>query len=125
VLARSQPGDCTAFYPQDGRMPFKYYLGARSGAPPAVLPAASWSVIRPYVEDYGSLSPRQVAALPHSCARLWLVSSHEGGVGGPPTSRADHQRYLRLQAELHTAYPRVASRSFGYGGAVEVALYSR
>ena len=28
VLARAQPGDCIAFYPEDARMAFQYYVGS-------------------------------------------------------------------------------------------------
>jgi len=125
VLVRTRPRDCAAFYPQDSRMPFKYYLRGRSSAPRSVLPQAPWSEVRSYVEDYSSLSRARVAGLPSSCSRVWLISSHEGKVGGPPASSADYKRYVLLQANLRMVYPRVNSRSFGYGGAVTIALYSR
>ncbi len=124
VLTRSRPGDCTAFYPQDSRTPFKYYLGRRS-APPSVLPQVPWSLVHPYVEDYASLAGPQLSLLPSACARVWLISSHEGQVGGPPASRSDYARYLRLEAGLRREYGHAQSANFGYRGAVVVSLFAR
>ena len=60
VLAESQPGDCVAFYPLDGRMAVSYYVRERDAeatAPRPVFPTAPWNQVTPYVERYGSLSP--------------------------------------------------------------------
>ena len=64
VVTRARAGDCIAFYPRDNRMPFEYYLpaGARARAPRPVLPTLAWGRVRPYVEDYTSLSARRAHA---------------------------------------------------------------
>jgi hypothetical protein len=124
VLERAQPRDCTAFYPSDNRMPFEYYLRSPERAPRPVLPALPWGRVRPFVEDYASLSRAQVATLPTHCRRVWLVSSHEGRVGGPPVSRGNYLRYGALVAGLHAAYRRPQNASFGYHEAVTVTLFS-
>jgi mannosyltransferase len=128
VRSSSRPGDCSAFYPLDGRMAFGYYVGrwgAAARMPRAVLPAASWSSTRPYVERYAALTPAAVAEVRSTCARLWLVSSHEGQPDGPPTSRANRARYLRLRAALESSYASHFSVAFGYAAPVRVELLSR
>jgi mannosyltransferase len=129
VLARAHAGDCIAFYPLDSRMPFDYYvrrdLPASGAAPRPVLPAAPWLTVRPYVERYATLPADQIARLPATCPRLWLVSSHEGQANGPPTSRAYHARYLAFRSELVRTYGRVSVRTFGYASVITVELLER
>ncbi len=125
VITSARPGDCVAFYPRDNRQPFEYYLRTPAGAPRPVSPALPWGEVRPYVEDYGSLSAAQIVRLPASCTRVWLVSSHEGRVGGPAASQSNYLRYRRLLASLHAAYPSSRTASFGYHGAVEVTMFAR
>ncbi|MDA8290174.1 MAG: glycosyltransferase family 39 protein [Actinomycetota bacterium] len=128
VLAGSRPGDCVAFYPEDGRMAFSYYLpgpSARAAVPRAVLPAVPWSDGAPFVERYETLTSAQVASVASGCARLYLVASHEGQVGGPPVSVAHLLRYESLESELAARYARRAVYRFGYAAVVTVTLYSR
>ena len=107
-------------------MPFEYYLpaGARARAPRPVLPTLAWGRVRPYVEDYTSLSAAELTRLSADCRRMWLVSSHEGRVGGPSVSRGNYLRYLQLLAGLHAGYARSRVASFGYHGAVALTLFS-
>jgi hypothetical protein len=125
VFAHTRAGDCAAFYPLDARMPFQYYLGTSDTALTPVLPPAPWDRVRPFVEQYASLSRSQLSALPARCRRVWLVSSHEGRVGGPPVSRVNYARFLQLKAGLRAAYPSSHSTAFGYAGAIVVELFSR
>lgn len=129
VLTRTLPGDCIAFYPSDGRMAFDYYLllrrGGTAGAPRPVLPAAPWSEVRPYVEDYAALSSARLGAVQASCRRLWFVSSHQGQRNGASVSRADYGRYLSLLGTLTSAYPQHATASFGWASPVRVELFAR
>lgn len=132
VLRHSRPGDCVLFYPLDGRMAFQYYLssGAPGGhspvpAPRPVLPAAPWSQVRTYVEDYAAPSPATIARLPSSCPRLWFISTHQGRRGGSPAARADYYRYVGLRTALGAGYLEDHVRLFGYASAVRVELLGR
>ncbi len=125
VLARSNSSDCVAFYPSDGRMSFRYYLADVTTAPRPILPSAPWSSVKPYVEDYATLAPAELAALPARCPRLWLISSHEGQADGPSGSRANRRRYLRLVRELTGLYPHRKTVRFGYASPVRVELFTR
>jgi mannosyltransferase len=125
VAAHTRPSDCIAFYPLDNRQPFQYYLRDRSRAPRPILPTLPFGRVRPFVEDYRSLSPGQLAALPRRCGRVWLVASHEGKSGGPPVSRANYTRFVGLVRGLAREYPRSSSRDFGQAGIVTLTLYAR
>jgi mannosyltransferase len=137
VLDHARPSDCIAFYPADGRMAFQYYYGANivtSGLlPRPILPILRWGVVRPYVEDYATLSPRQLSSRATGCQRLWFVSSHEGQANGPAISRANRRRFIELRAELARAYGAglpaelglTDTKKFGYASAIHVELLTR
>ncbi len=123
VLAQSRPGDCIAFYPQDARMAFRYYLGtAASRAPRSILPAVGWGPVRPYVEDYRTLSTAQARRRAAGCRRMWLVSSHEGQANGPVQARANRARWLRLRATLERQFGFGPVQRFGYASTIHVTL---
>lgn len=123
VLTRAQARDCIAFYPSDGRMAFRYYIGDRS-VPRAVLPVARWEPVRPYVEDYASLSRPALATVARGCPRLWLVTSHEGQLDGPSGSRANYARYVALRSALEQAYVNHGVTSLGRAAVIRVELLS-
>ena len=129
VLASARPGDCIAFYPADGRQAFQYYIGANTlasaRAPRSVLPAAPWSEVKPYVEDYVSPSSSRTSQIEAACARLWFVSSHRGQKTGPPASRSDYLRYRALLGSLTSGYLRHETVSYGWASPVRVELFSR
>jgi mannosyltransferase len=126
VIDDSRPGDCLAFYPQDGRMAFAYYLArtphAAAALPRPLLPPAPLDQVKTYVEDYATLSPQELSSLPSACARIWLVSSHEGQPNGPAGSRANLARSRALRAALEREYPQHSAVSFGYAAPVRVEL---
>jgi mannosyltransferase len=126
VVGQSRPGDCIAFYPLDSRMPFAYYVRRQhvdlANAPRSILPTEPWTVVRPYVERYATQPAAEIARLPASCRRLWLISSHEGQANGPPTSRLYHARYDALRAALMRAYGHRATARFGYASVITVEL---
>jgi mannosyltransferase len=127
VLHTTDPGDCTVFYPADGRMAFQYYLTAqaRGGAalPRPVLPRTPWSLVRPFIEDYAVLSQSALTQLPRSCPRLWFISSHQGRRHGSPAARREYRHYVQLRAALESEYAHYAQRIFGYASAVHVELF--
>jgi mannosyltransferase len=125
VISHSKPRDCIAFYPLDNRQAFRYYLRSPQRAPQPLLPATPWRDVRPFVEDYATLTPSAVAHLPASCGRVWVVTSHEGRAGGPPASRTNYQRFAALTGGLHHLYGSVWSANFGAQGVVTLSLYSR
>jgi mannosyltransferase len=125
VVSHRHRGDCIAFYPLDNRQAFRYYLISPEAAPRPILPAVPWRWVRPFVEDYSSLSPEAVTRLPGICGRVWLVASHEGRVGGPAVSRANYRRFAALTSGLQRLYPASRSGNFGAQGVVTVTLYSR
>jgi mannosyltransferase len=126
VVSRAQPGDCIAFYPEDARNPFHYYVGtgtaASRRAPRSVLPVVGWGATKPYVEDYTTLSPATLARRSAGCRRLWLVSSHEGDPNGPAESRRHLARYFQLDALLERAFGRGRIEKFGYASVIHVQL---
>ena len=129
VLAAARPADCIAFYPADGRMAFRYYVGtgraAIARAPRPVLPGAPWGTNRVYVEDYATLSRSQLARLAASCPRLWLVASHVGELDGPAGALAHRARYVRLRTAVAREYRHRRTIKFGYASAVQVQLATR
>jgi hypothetical protein len=125
VLASQRPGDCVAFYPLDSRMAFRYYLPANGPVPRPVIPTLPWSQIRPYVEDYSTVSRSQVAHLPAACPRVWLISSHQGHNAGTATGRRHYRRFLALSAALARRYERSSTATFGSARLITVELFSR
>jgi mannosyltransferase len=126
VLARSRPGDCIAFYPEDGQMAFQYYIGtdprAVARAPRSILPVGPWGVVKPYVEDYRTLSRSALLRRAAGCRRMWLVSSHEGQLNGPPRSQSNRASYYLLDAELMSVFGWGDIHKLGYASAVHVQL---
>ncbi len=129
VQARARPGDCSAFYPLDGRMAFQYYIGASrtadGRAPRSILPVSPWGTVQPYVERYNTLTPRQIARRDAGCRRLWFISSHEGQLDGPAQSLANRARYVSLRGRLTDAFGHAPIKQFGYAAAVHVQLLAR
>jgi hypothetical protein len=128
VPVASRVPACVAFYPEDGRMPFDYYLRSSPAAAARltpVLPALPWRVVRPYVERYVVPSVAQVAALAGRCPSLVLVASHEGQRHGTARSESNFRGYRRVLALLSAAYPHQRQRDFGYAAVVRVIRFTR
>ncbi len=125
--AASQGPACVAFYPQDGRMAFDYYVRGERGsaALTPVLPTAPWSVVRPFVESYRVGDSGFPARITARCPRLLLISSHDGQPTGPPASRADLRRFERFRAAFRRLYPGYRVRLFGYAAVVRVTEFTR
>jgi uncharacterized membrane protein len=125
VIANRQSRDCIAFYPVDGRMAFRYYLRSFTRAPRPILPALRWPPVRPFVEDYASLSSTQLARLPRQCGRVWLLVRHGGGAGGTAISHVNYVRLKQLTFGLSQQYPISRTAGFGQAGLLTVTRYSR
>jgi mannosyltransferase len=127
VLASARPGDCIAFYPLDGRMPFDYYVRARGqelGAPLPVDPATPWYRVKPFVEQYAVPPRSALRRIESACPRLWFIASHQGQLHGTPGSLTNYIRYRILQDELQSAYAHDRTRRFGWAAVVYVELLS-
>jgi hypothetical protein len=125
---------CIAFYPWDGREVFDYYLlranattpGREADRPPLpVLPSLRYAVVKPFVEQYDSLSGARLAAVVKRCPVLFLLASHIGQSSGPPVSRAHLARYEQLLETLSGRYASDTTRSFGWAAPVYVTRYAR
>ena len=123
---------CVAFYAQDGREAFDYYLlhTTRLRQDPwpnlrPVLPSLQWGSIRPYVERYGTLDGAQQARIAAQCPRLWVISSHSGQSGGTHQSLVNLQRFDTLEQTLARRYPHNSVRTFGWASQIHVRLYWR
>jgi mannosyltransferase len=129
VLAQSRPGDCIAFYPEDGRMAFQYYVGTRgpatARAPRSILPVIRWGVVGSYVEDYVAPTRSTLARRAQGCRRMWFVASHEGQPNGPTRARAHRAQYLRLDAELERLFGAAPAQDYGYASVIHVQLLPR
>jgi Dolichyl-phosphate-mannose-protein mannosyltransferase len=125
---------CVAFYPQDGREVFQYYLQRSAVAAPGraaiqgptpVLPTLPFGIVKPFVEQYETLAGGQLAAVRKRCSVLFLLASHIGQSSGPAVSRAHAARYEELLQALAQRYPSHSSRQFGWAAPVYVTRYSR
>ncbi len=127
VLERALPGDCIAFYPSDGRMAFDYYLRSGDGIPAAVptpvLPRLTFARYEPFVEVYKALTPAEVNAVASSCPRLWVVSSHIGGVQETARTAVHYDRYRNMLGLLSLSYSQQVWAHFGYASQINVGLF--
>ncbi len=124
IVSLTAPGDCIAFYPLDSRMPFQYYLPSGETPPRPILPVAPWSQIRPYVEDYATLSPRQITRLPSRCNRVWLVASHEGHHDGTGVGTTHYNRYVSLKAAIGRQYRQSVAATYGAASIITINEFS-
>ncbi len=127
VLAESRPGDCIAFYPEDGRNAFRWYLSraspaVRRRAPRSVQPGVGWSQTTPFVEVYRTLPASRISALRASCSRMWLVSSHEGQQSGPPEAVRHRLEWLAFRERLQRVFGRGPRSTDGWASAIHVEL---
>ncbi|MGO9559930.1 MAG: hypothetical protein ACLPQS_11255 [Acidimicrobiales bacterium] len=128
VLGSARPGDCIAFYPEDGRAAFDYYFeGADQPAgklPRPVVPSLPFAEVKPYVEDYQTLSSSEVAGIVAMCPRLWLVSSHVGMPTASAIARAHVRGFNLLMKTLGGHFPHRSLTPFGYAQYVNVWLFT-
>jgi hypothetical protein len=123
---------CVAFYAQDGRESFDYYLlhTTRLRTDPwpnlrPVLPTLPWGSVRSYVEGYATLGAGQRPRVAKECPRLWLITSHSGQSGGTHQSLVNLERYQALTSGLERLYPHNSLRTFGWASPIRVRLLTR
>jgi hypothetical protein len=133
LKATPAPGTtCVAFYAQDGREAFDYYLlhmnRLRQDPWPnlrPVLPTLPWGSVRSFVEGYATLDAGQRARVARECPRLWLITSHSGQSGATHQSLVNLERYQALTSGLQRLYPHHSERTFGWASPIRVRLLSR
>lgn len=134
VLSASaaQPA-CIAFYPQDGREVFQYYLQRSAGTALGressrrlipVLPTLRFGTVKPFVEQYATLTGGSLAAVRRRCAVLFVLASHIGQGSGPAVSRLHLEQYEQLRQTLAKQYASHTLREFGWAAPVYVTRYS-
>ncbi|HVB05674.1 MAG TPA: glycosyltransferase family 39 protein [Acidimicrobiales bacterium] len=110
VVSLAAPGDCIAFYANDGFVDFNYYL---SHPPPgmgeaprfvSLLPARPMGSDPVIVERYVTLDRAARAALPERCGRLFLIEQHDGNPHGTPAARVLRSTFGKLQHEVAREY---------------------
>jgi hypothetical protein len=133
-VLKSEPAGrpaCVAFYPQDGRESFDYYLlrtpRPRAGDPAPnlrpVLPSLAWRTVRPFVERYGTVDAGQRTRIAGECPRLWLIASHSGQANGTPRSLTNLRRYRSLELGLGRLYAHSSERTFGWASSIHVSRF--
>ncbi len=120
VINESAPGDCIAFYFNDGFADFAYYLehppaGMRRDAPipRPVLPALTFGSdprnrsLADYpaiVESYKILDTAQIALVAATCPVLFVLVNHDGNDGKTPGAKAVSTNLITLRNRLQHAY---------------------
>jgi hypothetical protein len=136
VAAQSQGSKlaCVAFFPQDGRNPFDYYMirnrltpgnGVTTADLRPVWPTVPFATIKPYVERYALPSRAQLNKIITGCPTLWLVASHVGDAQGPPLSQFHVLGYERLITALNSRYPSALMTLFGRPSQLTLWKFSR
>lgn len=125
VLEQTRAGDCVAFFVDDSRMPFEYYLRqgpARPLLPRPILPPLGWSANPVEVEVSTPIAASALPLVVAGCGRVFVVASHDGFPNGTPTQQVTYARYVRMIAELRAHYAVPQSVDFG---TVTVWTFSR
>jgi hypothetical protein len=130
VLAASAPGDCIAFYAQDARVDFDYYVThavAREDlvvhpVPRSVLPDLSGGSHPAIVEQYETLSAQTIARDARDCQRMWVIEAHAGHPFGTAATQSVFHRFVVLSQNLRGAYPVHSVQVFP---SVSVTLYAQ
>ena len=132
VLHYARQGDCVAFYPADTRTLVVYYMKQSGTAGinaehtlKPILPTVPLNLMPSYVEDYYTLTAKQISAVSGSCKRIWLVSSHQGIPNGTRVSYIHYSRFVRLYNNLARKYPGDSNAVFGWSAPVDVTLFQQ
>ncbi len=132
LIQNYRPHDCVAFYPEDTRTLVSYYLSkdgpqgkVASRLLVPILPTVALTKMPSYVEDYVTLSPRQLDDYSKTCDRIWLISSHQGLPNSTAISYRHYIRFERLYQSLGKIYPIVNTTTYGWSATVDVTLFRR
>ena len=132
LASHAQPGDCVAFYPADVRTLVVYYMQKNAGKDARaeqllkpILPTTPLSKMPSYVEDYYTLTAKQISTDSSFCKRMWLISSHQGVPDSTHTSDVNYQRFVELYTNMKKEYPQMGNSVFGWSAPVNVTLFQR
>lgn len=120
VANETQPGDCIAFYFNDGFTDFAYYLEhppagmhRNPAIPRSVLPAiglgphlgdGSLANFPAIVESYDTLDSAQIANVEATCPALYLLVNHNGQSSDSTGARLVSSRIITMRDHLQLAY---------------------
>ncbi len=130
LIQNARQNDCIAFYPADTRTLIVYYLQQNdkkwrkiAASLKPILPKVALTKMPSYVEDYYSLSPKQLESDAQRCPRMWLVSSHQGNQDGTKVSVRHYYRFFSLYDNIARLYPVVHTNTYGWSSPVDVTLF--
>jgi len=125
VVNESRPGDCIAFYFNDGYTDFAYYLEHPPAAmhpnatiPRPVLPAipfgndprnrslANYPAI---VESYQTLDSAQVARVQATCPVLYVLVNHDGHSSDSSGAQLVSSKFTSMRSRLQLAYSEMSA----------------
>lgn len=129
VVNQSRPGDCIAFYFNDGFVDFAYYLehpptgmNLQAPVPRSVLPAIAFGTpanpraigdFPPIVESYVALDARQIISVSRSCPELTVLSNHDGHNSATSGARVVWSRFVTMREGLRAAYGTMVRDNLG------------
>lgn len=134
VINQSRPGDCVAFYFNDGFVDFAYYLehppagmNLQAPIPRSVLPALAFgsrSTSRtignfpPIVESYTALNAQQIVHVSRTCPVLTVLSNHDGHNSETSGAQIVWKRFVGMRDGLKAAYGSLVKDNLG-----SIAIY--
>ena len=129
IINQAHPGDCIAFYFNDGFVDFSYYLehppkGMNIDAPipRSVLPALGFGSpptsrsigdFPPIVESYTALSARQIVHVSRTCPQLTVLSNHDGHNSMTSGAQIVWKRFVTMRDGLKSAYGHMVRDNLG------------
>jgi len=137
TINQAQPGDCVAFYFNDGFVDFAYYLehppagmNTHAPVPRSVLPALSFGSpptsrnigdFPLIVESYTVLSAQQIVTVSRTCPTLTVLSNHDGHNSLTSGAQIVWKRFVGMRNGLRAAYGNMVQDNLG---AIEIYRFT-
>jgi len=129
IVNQARPGDCVAFYFNDGFVDFAYYLehppagmNIHAPIPRSVLPAFEFGSpptsrtigdFPPIVESYTALNAQQIVSVSRSCPELTVLSNHDGHNSNTSGAQIVWKRLVGMRDGLRAAYGTMVRDNLG------------
>lgn len=129
VVNQTRPGDCVAFYFNDGFVDFSYYLEHPPAGmklhlpiPRSVLPALAFGSpptsrtigdFPPIVESYTALNAQQIVNVSLTCPVLTVLSNHDGHNSATSGAQTVWKRFVGMRDGLKAAYGNMVRDNLG------------